>query len=182
MWHKTQPNHNIVRWIHSRIFDILLSVIECSLMARETRVQSQNQISEIILEASLLNTQRYKVWINGEGSNSRKGVALFPTHWCSSYWKRSPQFGLDYRRPTYLVIYTCIYISSSTSCRAISEDIPDNLLLPLPIAQGYNPYPQRDAVCRFELVALLLLGHMKGWIEVNHLGSRPYFSSSVQHV
>ena len=28
--------------------------------------------------------------------------------------------------------------------------------------QGYIPYPHRAAVCRFELVVLLLLGHMRG--------------------
>ena len=28
--------------------------------------------------------------------------------------------------------------------------------------QGYTPYPHRAALCRFELVTLLLLGHVKG--------------------
>ena len=33
----------------------------------------------------------------------------------------------------------------------------------LPVgSQGYIPYPHRAAVCRFELVALLLLDHVKG--------------------
>ena len=45
--------------------------------------------------------------------------------------------------------------------------------------QGYTPYP---AVCKFELVILLLLGHVKGSIVVHHLWARPYFSSSVLHV
>ena len=35
--------------------------------------------------------------------------------------------------------------------------------------QGYIPYPHRAAVCMFELVALLLLGHMWGSIGVHHL-------------
>ena len=48
--------------------------------------------------------------------------------------------------------------------------------------QGYVPYPHRAAVCRFELVALLLLGHVKGSIGVHHLWARPYFFSSVLHV
>ena len=48
--------------------------------------------------------------------------------------------------------------------------------------EGYIPYPHRPAVCRFELVVLLLLGHVKGSIGANHLWSRPYFSSSVLHV
>ena len=48
--------------------------------------------------------------------------------------------------------------------------------------QGYTPYPHRAAVCRFELVTLLLLGHVKGSIGVHHLWDRPYLSSSVLHV
>ena len=32
-------------------------------------------------------------------------------------------------------------------------------------SQGYIPYPHRAAVCRFELVALLLFGHVRGSIE-----------------
>ena len=36
------------------------------------------------LDASLLNTQHYKVWIKGKWSNPGKGVAPFPTLWCSS--------------------------------------------------------------------------------------------------
>ena len=39
--------------------------------------------------------------------------------------------------------------------------------------QGYKPYPHRAAVCRFELAALLLLGHVKGSIGVHHLWTLP---------
>ena len=48
--------------------------------------------------------------------------------------------------------------------------------------QGYTLYPHRVAVCMFELVALLLLGHVKGSIRVHHLWARLYFSRSVLHV
>ena len=48
--------------------------------------------------------------------------------------------------------------------------------------QGYTPNHHRSAVCRFELVVLLLLGHVKGSIEVHPLRTRPYFSSSVLYV
>ena len=41
--------------------------------------------------------------------------------------------------------------------------------------QGYIPY----AVCRFELVILPLLVHMKGFTGVHHLWARPNFFSSV---
>ena len=53
---------------------------------------------------------------------------------------------------------------------------------PLAGLQGYIPYSHRAAVCMFELVVLLLLGHMWGSIGVHHLWARPYFSSSVLHV
>ena len=53
---------------------------------------------------------------------------------------------------------------------------------PLAILQDYIPYPHIAAVCRFELVFLLLLCHMWGSIGVHHLWARPYFSSSVLHV
>ena len=46
---------------------------------------------------------------------------------------------------------------------------------------GYTPYPHIAAVCRFELVALLLLGHLRGSIGEHDL-ARPCFSSCFLHV
>ena len=73
--------------------------------------------------------------------------------------------------------------SSSSSCRAASTDIPDPLSPLLPIVhrlwQGYIPYPHIAVVCMFELVVLLLPGHMWGSIRVHHLWAHPCFSSSV---
>ena len=48
--------------------------------------------------------------------------------------------------------------------------------------QGYIPYPHRVTVCRSELVALLLLSHVKWSIGKHHLWARPCFSSSVLQV
>ena len=48
--------------------------------------------------------------------------------------------------------------------------------------QGYIPYLYRATVCRGELVALPLLGHVKGFIGVHHLWARPDSSSCVLHV
>ena len=53
---------------------------------------------------------------------------------------------------------------------------------PLAGLQGYIPYPHIAAVCMFELVILLLLGHMRGSIGVHPLWARSSFSSSVLHV
>ena len=48
----------------------------------------------------------------------------------------------------------------------------------------YNivPYPHLAAECMFELVVLLLPGHMWGSIGVHHLWACPCFSSSVLHI
>ena len=53
---------------------------------------------KMVLDASLLNTQHYKVQIKGKVEQSREGVAPSPTPWCSSYWKGSLQVTLDYGR------------------------------------------------------------------------------------
>ena len=46
---------------------------------------------------------------------------------------------------------------------------------PLASLQGYIPYPHIAAECMFELVVLLLPGHMWGSIGVHHLWARPCF-------
>ena len=78
----------------------------------------------------------------------------------------------------------------SSSRRVASTDILDPLSLstspyhssPPADLQGYIPYHHIAAVCMFELVVLLLIGHMRGSTGAHHLRSRPCFSSSVQHV
>ena len=64
----------------------------------------------MVLDASLLNTQHYKVRIKGKVEQSREGVAPSPTPWCSSYRKGSLRVTLDYGRQLYLLIYIYIYI------------------------------------------------------------------------
>ena len=56
---------------------------------------------KVVLDASLLNTQHYKVRIKGKVEQSREGVAPSPTHWCSSYRKGSLRVTLDYGRQLY---------------------------------------------------------------------------------
>ena len=56
---------------------------------------------KMVLDASLLNTQHYKVRIKGKVELSREGVAPSPTHWCSSYRKGSLRVTLDYGRQLY---------------------------------------------------------------------------------
>ena len=51
---------------------------------------------KMVLDASLLNTQHYKVRIKGKVEKSRKGVAPTPIPWCSSYREESLRVTLDY--------------------------------------------------------------------------------------
>ena len=60
---------------------------------------------KMVLDASLLNTQHYKVRIKGKVEQSREGVAPSPTHWCSSYRKGSLRVTLDYGRQLYSTVH-----------------------------------------------------------------------------
>ena len=64
---------------------------------------------KMVLDASLLNTQHYKVRIKGKVEQSREGVAPSPTPWCSSYRKGSLRVTLDNGRQLF-TIYIYIYI------------------------------------------------------------------------
>ena len=59
---------------------------------------------KMVLDASLLSTQHYKVRIKGKVEQSRKGVAPSPTHRCSSYRKGSLRVTLDYGRQLYFTL------------------------------------------------------------------------------
>ena len=70
--------------------------------------KSQNTV----LDASLFNTQHNKVWIKCWWSNPEKKVALSPTLWCSSYWKRTSSHSrlLSANLPyIYIYIYKTFY-------------------------------------------------------------------------
>ena len=60
---------------------------------------------KMVLDASLLNTQHYKVRIKGKVEQSREGVAPSLTPWCSSYRKGSLRVTLDYGRQLLLLQY-----------------------------------------------------------------------------
>ena len=60
---------------------------------------------KMVLDASLLNTQHYKVRIKGKVEQSREGVAPSPTPWCSSYRKGNLRVTLDNGHQLYLLIY-----------------------------------------------------------------------------
>ena len=86
------------------------------------------------------------------------------------------------RRPDFIIIIIIImsryqhgYAWPSLATRPYRPLLPADL-------QGYIPYRHRAAVCRFELVVLLLLVHVKGSTGVHHLWARPYFSNSILYV
>ena len=69
---------------------------------------------------------------------------------------------------------------SSSSCHAISADFPHPLSPPLPIVHCFRKvfrYTSRiGVVCRFELVVLPFLLHVKGSTGVHHIWDCSYFS------
>ena len=69
---------------------------------------------KMVLDASLLNTQHYKVRIKGKVKQSRKGVAPSPTPWCSSYRKGSLRVTLDYGRQLFNL---CLDLWHINHCR-----------------------------------------------------------------
>ena len=58
--------------------------VECSLMDRETgiqsRVESYQRLLKMVLDTSLLNTQQYKVRIKGKVEQSRERSSTLPIH------------------------------------------------------------------------------------------------------
>ena len=66
---------------------------------------------KMVLNASLLNTQHYKVRIKDKVEQSKNGVAPSPTPWCSSNRKGSLLVTLDYGRQLYIFYYNHLYSS-----------------------------------------------------------------------
>ena len=64
---------------------------------------------KMVLDASLLNTQHYKVRIKGKVEQSRKRSSAIPR--LSSYWKRRHRVTLDYSRLLYfLKFYSILFL------------------------------------------------------------------------
>ena len=94
---------------------------------------------------------------------------------------------VGYLMPNPLYTYIIIIMIIIMSCRKHGYPWPSLATSPCRSSypaglQGYIPYPHIAAGCMFELVVLLLLGHMWGSIGVHHLWARPCSSISVLHV
>ena len=76
-------------------------------MARETWVQSQvesyQRLKKWYLMSPCVTLSIIRYGSRVKWSNPGKGVALFPTPWCSSYRKGSLRVTLDYGRQLYLL-------------------------------------------------------------------------------
>ena len=116
------------------------------------------------------------------------------THWSTLTWS-----GCISQGPIYIKESLCAVIANALNCTFEviiiiimscrqhgypwpSLDTSPYHSSPLAGLQGYIPYPHIAFVCKFELVVLLLLGHMWGSTGVHHLRARPCFSSSVLRV
>ena len=143
-------------------------------------------INSLILDLLLWSQQ-----INSKGFSIRDILLHSEAYkwWKIWYIVFSLHIHSKYMRVMYFLVKVYIYIYSLIilSCQQhrylwlfLTTSPYRSLLSARP--QGYTPYPYRAAVCRFELVPLLLLGHVKGSIGVHHLWARPYFSSSDLHV
>ena len=81
---------------------------------------SHTKDSKMVLDASLLNTQHYKVRIMGKVKNPGKGVAPSPTLWCSSYRKGSLWVTLDNGRQLYFIF---IGYAPWSHCRVMRNSV-----------------------------------------------------------
>ena len=126
---------------------------------KQTQVNFKRQTSEISCE----KTGR---WIKKKGKFKRESKSLLIAAHNNIIWTKYHY---------HLVVLSArisLTLSRHHSLSFIASDSP----------QGYMPCPHRPAIRRFEQVTLIILGHVKGSIGVDHLWARPYFSSSVLHV
>ena len=83
-------------------FGSLAQWVECSLMVRTTRVQSQvesyQRLKKSYLIPPCLTLRNIRYVSRVKWSNPWKGVAPSSTPRCSSYWKGSFRIALDYSR------------------------------------------------------------------------------------
>ena len=73
------------------------------------------ETQKMVLDATLLNTQHYKISIKGKVEESKEEVAPSSTPWHSSYWKGSLQVTLDKGRQFYLYKRKLTYVVHSIS-------------------------------------------------------------------
>ena len=105
---------------------------------------------KMVLDASLLNTQHYKVRIKGKVEQFREGVAPSPTPWCSSYRKGSLRVTLDYGRQLYF--YLLVSVSETLfHCRYFNWISDAKLLIAISFSSEINVFMTLFFVWSFSL-------------------------------
>ena len=123
---------------------------------------------KMVLDASLLNTQHYKVRIKGKVEQSREGVAPSPTHWCSSYRKGSLRVTLDYGRQLfYIYIYIYIYYPLPNHAHVYRL---------VSVNQDQRPFREKESHLKSRIKSISTLCSIVGggmlWEKESHLKSR----------
>ena len=98
--YKIEKIHAIFTFIEGS--DLLYSIYLPPPMIQETEGRVIPKTQKIVLDASLLNTQHYKVWIKGKWTNPGKGVETSPTPRGNGFSKVSLWVALNNGWPTYL--------------------------------------------------------------------------------
>ena len=101
--------------IYLFLFEINSSLSVCQWFSRpgfNPRL-SHTRLKKWLCDASLLNTQHYKVWIKGKWSNPGKELVSSITLWWGSYLKGSLQVTLNCSWPIYLTLFICVCVCES---------------------------------------------------------------------
>ena len=91
---------------------------------KDSKKKKKKKEKKKVLDASLLNTEHYKVRIKGKVEQSREGVAPSPTHWCSSYRKGSLRVTLDYGRQLFFII---VLVVTKSLCGFVAKQVQYNM-------------------------------------------------------
>ena len=111
---------------------------------------SHTNESKMVLDAALLNSQHYKVWIKGKRNNPGKGVGMSPTPQCSNYCKKRLWVTLDNSQTTYIYIYIYIYICLCVCVCVCVCTFLRIYLTPLPRARrNIRSYLKRSLISEF---------------------------------
>ena len=128
----------------------------------------------MVLDASLLNTQHYKVRNKGKVEQSRKGVAPSPTPWCSSYRKGNLRVTLDYGRQLYLLI--CHKTQPNQIqillAKSITVLIWFNMIWKISLKDIANPY--------MRIILSLKVGLTKEWLTHLNLEVIPHHRMQIR--
>ena len=81
----------------------------------------------MVLDAALLNTQHYKVWINGKVEKSRERSNALPTSQCCSYWKGCLWVTFDQGRQLSFTYIEILFSRSSHSLCLQRDDLPGKI-------------------------------------------------------